>query len=199
MCGSVGLFGLLPFIVRKLGGEYTLGVYIGTGIAVIWYTVETYYLRLEMARQNQIASDQSETAIRPLLVSRTESVTYKGHPLPTSRTDFVLRNIGHGPALFVEVQDFTLRTQHKGSVLVHIDPLDLVEANTMAVPVLKPESPPVGGQRPDPDELVRSLSPATAPDDCEIMLSYENIRGQRFESVVRMGRSGTKLLRHGPK
>jgi len=42
--GSVGLFGLLPAVVVFLGGTFTLGVYIGTGGAVLWYTVETYYL-----------------------------------------------------------------------------------------------------------------------------------------------------------
>ena len=47
--GSVGLFIMLPLITSAFGGGYTLGVYIGTGIAVLWYTVETYYLRRETA------------------------------------------------------------------------------------------------------------------------------------------------------
>src|SRR6266850_6939287 len=48
--GSVSLFVVLPLITCALGQGYTLGVYIGTGIAVLWYTVETYYLRQETAR-----------------------------------------------------------------------------------------------------------------------------------------------------
>src|SRR5713226_5667589 len=53
--GSAALFVLLPLLTRKLGGDYALGVYIGTGIAVIWYTVETHRLRRETVRHNQIA------------------------------------------------------------------------------------------------------------------------------------------------
>jgi len=189
------------------------GAALSTGIAIVWYTVETFQLRRTMVRQtqlagkqieigteqNRIAREQAETAIRPLLVSRIEHRGYAGVIVPSPRVEFVIRNIGHGSALFVQVQDFTVRTQDKGSVLVHIDPIAVVEPAKVEIPILKPDPPHVGEQRPDPDELVRSLSPQTAPDDCEIVILYENIRGQRFESVVRMGRSGTKLLRRGPK
>jgi len=48
--GSVGLFIIVPVLACVLGGGYALGVYIGTGIAVLWYTVETYYLRRETTR-----------------------------------------------------------------------------------------------------------------------------------------------------
>ena len=199
--GSLILLGALPLALRWIGltKDYGEGVIVGTGVAIVWYTVETAYLRREMAKQNRIVSDQSETAIRPLLVSRIEHRAYAGQIVPSPRAEFVIRNIGHGPALFVQVQGFTVRTQYKGSVLVHIDPIDLVEPDKVEIPILKPDPSPVGGQRPDPDELVHSLSPQTAPDDCEIVISYENIRGQRFASAVRMGRSGTKLVRHGPK
>jgi hypothetical protein len=48
--GSVGLFVIVPLLAYAVGGDYALGVYIGTGIAVHWYTVETHYLRRETTR-----------------------------------------------------------------------------------------------------------------------------------------------------
>jgi hypothetical protein len=48
--GSVGLFVIVPVLSCVLGGGYALGVYIGTGIAVLWYTAETCYLRRETTR-----------------------------------------------------------------------------------------------------------------------------------------------------
>src|SRR5260370_34802706 len=145
---AVLVFVALPYALRHfcLIQNLSDGIYLATGIAVVLYTVETFYLRA-------IAIQQAETAIRPLLVSRIEEVTYEGHLVPSPRREFVLRNIGHGPALFVEIQDFTVRTQDKGSVRVQIDPADLVEATAIAFPVLKPRPSQAGGQRPAPAEL----------------------------------------------
>lgn len=56
---------ILPWATRRFAQDYTLGVYIGTGIAVLLYTVETYFLRHEMVRQNAIT-------IQPLVVSSVE-------------------------------------------------------------------------------------------------------------------------------
>jgi hypothetical protein len=53
--GSIGLFVVLPFLTRALAGDYALGVYIGTGVAVLWYTVETYYLRQQTTRSTENA------------------------------------------------------------------------------------------------------------------------------------------------
>src|SRR5215470_3580286 len=89
--GVVGLFVILPLITYALGGDYTLGVYIGTGVAVLWYTVETYYLR--------------RAAVMPIVVARVQ-MRHEGELAgigPTYTQKVVLQNVGKSAALFVEV------------------------------------------------------------------------------------------------
>ena len=67
--GLVCLFLVLPVVVGlvwsalahtpKFAEGYPLGVYIGTGVAVLWYTVETYYLR--------------RATVMPIVVARIQS------------------------------------------------------------------------------------------------------------------------------
>jgi hypothetical protein len=40
----------LPFVVRAFGGSFGDGVLMGTGVAIVWYTLETLDLRLLGAR-----------------------------------------------------------------------------------------------------------------------------------------------------
>src|SRR5712691_10426564 len=111
---SVLLFVVLPLVVvRVFKGSFADGVLMGTGVAIVWYTLEPLDLRRETARlrqassrQIEIMTEQKEAAIRPLVVSRIERYADQLAPhAPYSR--FVLRNIGHGPALFIQVQTFT--------------------------------------------------------------------------------------------
>jgi hypothetical protein len=106
------LFVGLTFAVRALAGSLTDGVLIGTGVAIVWYTVETASLKREMTRQSasavkqkEIAFQQAEAGIRPLLISRIERVESRMQigPMPRDYPTLVLRNIGHGSALFVGV------------------------------------------------------------------------------------------------
>jgi hypothetical protein len=189
----------VPYVLKwtRLTTSLSDGVLIGTGVAIIWYTFETYYLRREMAEQNKIgieqnkiAREQSEAAIQPLLVSRIEMVEPRDHR-------FVIRNIGHGPApLFVEIEPFTTATRTKGIVHITVDSVDVIEAGSIAAPELKPFRSE-GGQLPDNIELVQSLYPPTAGGDCKIVISYEDIRRRPHKSVMQMGRTGVKFLGHG--
>src|SRR6266446_2709482 len=58
----VGLLGVVPVVGLILGhfagrgfDAFGVGIYVGTGIAVLWYMVETFYLRQAMLRANEIA------------------------------------------------------------------------------------------------------------------------------------------------
>ncbi len=188
--GSVLLFLFVPTLVgllwKSLGWKfpdgYSLGVYIGTGIAVLWYTVETYSLRQEVVRQN-------ETTIRPLVLSLIEE---RDPSLPA----FVLRNIGHGPALFVEVSSFMLNVRTRGECRIEVSRVDLVEPNEKKDPPWIRAKPERGGRVPDLGEIVDSLmaGPGHAVANCEITITYENVEQRRFVSVMQMGMDGTKLL-----
>jgi hypothetical protein len=91
---------LLGHLVGRGFDGYVVGVYVGTGIAVLWYTVETYYLRHETASHNAIV-------IQPVLVT---DIGY--HKVPngtvTGIETMFLRNIGQGPALYVQIDDIVV-------------------------------------------------------------------------------------------
>jgi len=46
-------------------------------------------------------------------------------------------------------------------------------------------------------DFIPSLDPRLATKTYDIPISYEDINGQRRQSVVRMGKGGIRLLRHG--
>ena len=103
LLSSAFLFAVLPWLLKRQGWTTSLsdGIYIGTGIAVVWYTVETYYLRREMVRTNEIA-------VLPLVVVGVEQVPVPGVAVgATFARKVILRNIGKGPALFVQLTGIT--------------------------------------------------------------------------------------------
>src|SRR5262245_36247423 len=68
---------------------------------IVWYTVETFGLRRETVRQNGIA-------VRPLVVTNIEYRQISVFPAPIVGTQVVMKNIGKGLALFVQIDDTTL-------------------------------------------------------------------------------------------
>ncbi len=90
--GSALLMAALPLVLQRacITKDYGEGVLVGTGVAVLWYTVEAFYLRRETVRQNEIL-------VSPFLIA------YMTPP------NVVLKNVGKGLALFVRVDDMTLR------------------------------------------------------------------------------------------
>ena len=205
--GSALFFVALPFGVRAVGGNFTDGVLMGTGIAIVWYTLETLDLRRETSKlreeaerqnvtasaQKKIALEQADRAIRPLLVTRIEDVRPPGSPLPAEKC--VLRNIGHGPALFIEVQAFKVNVWTKGDWLVEVGPVDLVEPGKFAELLLMPQGE---GQKPNSVEIVNSLreAPGRATGNYEVVIYYEDVQKRQFTSVMQMGMDGTKLVDH---
>src|SRR2546425_8529242 len=91
---SMAAFIVVPLLfgglARWLGGRghfldgFTPGVYLVTGLVLIWYTVETWRLRV-------VAQQQAEAAVTPLLLTRLQERTLDEQRL-------AVRNIGHGAA-----------------------------------------------------------------------------------------------------
>jgi hypothetical protein len=188
--GLVCLFLVLPVVVGlvwsalahtpKFAEGYPLGVYIGTGVAVLWYTVETYYLR--------------RATVMPIVVARIQS-----HPVghvagigATYAQKVVLQNVGKSAPLFVQVLDFD-HDVTEGNVVTykHIQGVDVIEAGE-AAPV---ESVGYLGQTEAYDTLVPFLKP-TAPRTLQITIRYDDIDGGKHESVMQMGKGGIRLVRH---
>ncbi len=186
--GAIGLFIVIPSVVRVLGGNYSLGVYIGTGIVVLWYTVETYYLRRAMVRANEIA-------VLPLVIAGIESVQVPGVSALTFAEKVVLRNLGKSTALGVRVADFDVEKNDLGIMGMRIEGSDVIEVG-QTVPVesfgyLEGDN----GIAKTVDTLVPHLRP-TAQKTHDISISYEDIAGGKHNSVMRMGKGGIRLLRH---
>ena len=102
--GSLVLFGALPYAMEKWicsECKYQDGILLGTGVAIVWYTVETFGLRRETVRQNGIA-------VRPLVVTNIEYRQISSFPAPIVGPQVVMKNIGKGLALFVQIDDTTL-------------------------------------------------------------------------------------------
>ena len=187
--GSICLFLVLPVLVglawsalahtSKFVEGYALGVYIGTGIAVLWYTVETYYLR--------------RATVMPIVVARIRSVPV-GHVAGIGATyaeKIVLQNVGKSAALFVEVLDFDRAVDQGLVTCKHIDGVDVIETGE-AAPV---KSVGYLGQTEAFDTLVPFLK-ATAPSTHQVTIRYEDIDGGKHESEMQMGKGGIRLLRH---
>lgn len=95
---STGILIGAPIITLWIGWNVQTAIYWATGLVVLHYTYETYRMREELVRQNQLA-------VQPLVLATVKRVNV-AHDRADLRV--VLRNIGRGPALFVCVDDFNL-------------------------------------------------------------------------------------------
>ncbi len=188
--GSVSLFGVLPLLallVRRGFDGYAVGVYIGTGIAVLWYTVEAFYLRRAMVLANEIA-------VLPLVIARIEFC----EDAPGTRgyaERVVLRNIGKSPALFIRVADFDVETTDIGTMGMRIEAPDMIEGGQQVAVESYGYLGEGGELHRMVDTLVPHLKP-TAQRTHQVEIFYEDIAGGKHESVMQMGMGGIRLLRH---
>lgn len=187
--GSLGLFVLLPLlmgVIRRRFDDYATGIYLGTGIAVIWYTVETFYLRQAMVLANRIA-------VFPLVVARVQFVQVSGAAGQNYAERVVLKNIGKGVALAVQVQDFDVETTELGRMGKRIEGPDAIEAGQeVAV-----ESYGFLEADNHVQKVVETLAPhlkPTAQAPHEVVISYADVAGGSHRSVMQMGRGGIRLL-----
>jgi len=143
-------------------------------------------MRLEMVRQNEIA-------IQPLVIATIEEREVQRRTIGTENV-LVLRNIGRGAALFVEIKDVEFAELEGQRYVMKFDTIDYIE--------------PGGDRRAQPNifrgheqtasaAYVSHLDPRYAIQSLTLNIVYEDINGQRRESAVKMGKGGIRLLRHG--
>lgn len=189
VAGVIGLFLVVPLVTRALGGDFTLGVYIGTGIAVLWYTIETYYLRREVVRQN-------ESTIHPLVIASVEFNTDARRGKMGTR--LVASNVGNGVAIFVHIPDIVLidpagdrvRFTARFAGLSH---LEKGEERLITVAECVPSAP---GVNPAHLDAATSLDEQVAVESYTMRIEYQDIRGGKHWTEMQMGKGGSALLRY---
>ncbi len=200
------LFALAFFVGVWIALRYSLrdkneAILAATALILLWYTVETWALRWQMVRQNELTVRQNELAVLPLVLATVESRPLGGS---TYGLRVVLRNIGRGPALFVRIDDFAVH-EIEGTKIVllsSIPPVDCIEpGKDAALPVedvLKEEGKEVrrdtGTARLN---YVAMLHPQSARETYEITVRYEDIDRQEHWAKIQMGKGGIRLLDHG--
>lgn len=176
-------------------------IYLTTGFVLLWYTVETCAMRWQMVRQNELTVRQNELAVLPLVLATVEN---RSLGVSTYGLQVVLRNIGWGPALFVQVDDFAVHEIEgtKTVLLSSIPPVDCIEPEKdAALPVeavIKEEGKEVhrnvGSARLN---YVAMLHPQVARETYEITVRYEDIDRLGHWAKIQMGKGGIRLLDHG--
>jgi hypothetical protein len=187
----------LPFMVAFLFA-FAVALYAGisvsdtvlflTGVVILVYTVETQGLRLEMVRQN-------EMTVQPVIIV-TIDTKWMQEIAPTGRDRVVLKNIGRGPALFIKVGEVELNQVPRGRLVAKFDTIDYLEPGKDAVVVATWRGEFETGSS-QPQDFTSNLNPQFASESYEVNVFYEDINGQRLKSVMRMGKDGIRLLRHG--
>jgi hypothetical protein len=121
---NLGLFILLAFILLAplswFGWRTDVAVLWLTGVAVAIYTMETQRMRLELVRQN-------EMAVRPLIIA-TIAVEESQGIAQTVRKFIAVKNIGRGPALFLQAEDITVSDDESREYQLHFKPIDHLTA-----------------------------------------------------------------------
>lgn len=135
-------------------------------------------------------------AIQPLVVATIKEKSEQ-RIAPTAKDCVVLKNIGRGPALYIQVNEIEFEKFGSGRFVATFEGIDYLEAGKETVAEVKwqGEFDSEGASR--PIDFVSNLKPQSARQSYDVFMSYEDISGQKRQSVVRMGKGGIKLLRHG--
>jgi hypothetical protein len=176
-----------------MGKDPASVIYWLTAVVVLAYTYETYCLRLEMVRQNEIS-------IQPLLVMSIAKRPASGPSGSAGTADvLVIRNIGRGPALFIHVDDIAiiLTGQSEPDYVVKLDSVAYLEPATKAVAQAVFYSKD-GDKLTEHFNYLPNLHPKYAVLTHEIALHYEDVSRRQRYSLMQMGKKGVRLLRHGP-
>jgi hypothetical protein len=189
----LGLLGLLVLVVVAL--LYVLGfhayhvvsdlVLLATGLIILAYTLETWALHQQMVQQYALD-------VRPLIV-----VTGPDH----SGEYLQIRNIGRSPALSIRLDPLVVPLGTEGHPRMTFAAQSYLEPQT-AVTIIHTEAfAPVGahagpgptleGRNPD---LVRQLFRTGVQEHCDLHIHYQDVTGQSYETVMRLGKDGPALV-----
>lgn len=193
--GRFALATLLVFVVAPAFAHW-LGLKVDnallwvTGVILLVYTIETQEMRRQMVLQNEIAIQPVVTAG----IGRLELSEPPARRITT--TSVILRNIGRGPALFIQVQDIPVADAGGVRFVSKFATVDYIEAGKDVPVAVRVHTEAEGEDRPR-FNFVANLDPDHANQTYDVIIRYEDLNGQRRESEVRMGKGGIKLLRHG--
>lgn len=182
------VFIVVPLLGTLLGYKPSTVILWATGLVVLAYTIEAYRIRLELVRQNEIA-------IQPVLITTIEEIRTGTGKTRRFKNQIVIRNIGRGPALFIKVNEMDLFEEADVHFVAKFDTVDCLESgkDTLAKVALWSHAPKEVQERFD---FVSNLDPRYATRTFQVVISYEDIAGQKRESVMQMGKDGVRLLRH---
>jgi hypothetical protein len=150
-----------------------------TGIIILLYTVETHGLRVEMVRQNELA-------VQPLVTVCIER--RQADDCQELKDVLVFRNIGRGPALFVEPEGIQFEQER---FTVRFDAIDVIEAGKERIAGVN-----LNMEGEHSLSFIEHLDPRYAQNTYNMTIAYEDTDGQPHGSLVQMGKNGTRLLGH---
>ncbi len=179
------VFIVVPLLGTLLGYKPSTVILWATGLVVLAYTIEAYRMRLELARQN-------EMAIQPLVIATIEDREVQRVAIGTENF-LVLRNIGRGTALFIEIKDVEFAELEGQRYVMKFSRIDYIEPGSDHI-----THPDIfrGNEQTASSAYVSHLDPRYAIQNLTVVITYEDINGQKRESVVLMGKDGIRLLSH---
>ncbi len=180
--GAAVVFFAAPLIAWVICWNVGNAVIFGTGVVVLLYTYETYQMRRQMVRQNELA-------VQPLLLATIERRPV-GHD--TSDWRVVLRNIGRGPAIHIRGADVEIPKDNPDMVgsFETVDCLEPGKDTVMEVLDRWKDST----QKRVLTSFIAELHPQFGQHTYDVQITYDDVEGQRWASIVRMGKGGIKLL-----
>lgn len=179
---SGALFLIVPALAWIWGLNVGNAIVWATGVVLLAYTIETQGMRMEMVRQNEIA-------IQPLLIA---SVQWRNL---TQDYGFILRNIGKGSALYAQVSDIEVSAAGDYRIMGKFKGMDCIEPgkdSEMNVDLTLEGKGEVAQMRRD---FGANLGPGSSKS-YEVTITYEDVSGQKRESIMLMGKGGIRLLNH---
>ena len=188
--GATACFLAISVILRRyLLKDNNEAILATTALIILWYTVETWGLRWQMVLQNEIA-------IRPVVIATIEIRPSPG--IHTYADQLVLRNIGRGPALFVQPTEMENAKVDDTRFVARFGRIDCIEAGKDATVEANAYAVWSEGEK-HITNFVANLKPGPSKETYDVSITYEDIKGREHFSVVRMGKGGIKLLEHGKK
>jgi hypothetical protein len=139
-----------------------------TFIAIVWYAWETRGLKIQMIKQ-------TELNLRPLVLIDW-----------INPEKYVLRNIGNGPAINIQVEEIMIVEVPELKYLFRrIDVIETREQRDLEILF--------GGREADTFEL-GAITPHSAVKSFTYSIKYTDLNGTKYESIGLIGKGGAVFL-----
>ena len=141
-----------------------------TGLVVIWYTIETKKLRAESQKQTEIQQ-------RPFVILKVE------------KRNFVLQNIGNGPALNVKVNPVQVSADHEIIIRFNEHHPTLVTEESLTISAESFKKGKSAG-----DFFLAHLDPEYANRILNIVIEYQNIELRKYITKERVSPQKREII-----